>query len=211
MPELAARGHDALAVDLPIQHASATFEDYAAVVVDAAAHLTGDVVVVGHSLGALTAVLVAAHRPTTATVLLCGVTPNLHGHPWDDAPPAELPGALDALECADDGTTHWSDAEAATRAFYGACTAEDADWAFAHLRPMNVNGLWASPYPLTEWPDTRMVAICCTDDAVVGPEFARVTCKERLGIEALEMPGDHSPFLAAPARLADLLVEVALP
>ena len=75
---------------------------------------------------------------------------------------------------------------------------------------MNVNGLWASPYPLTQWPETRMTAICCTDDLVVSPEFARVTCKKRLGIDVVEIPGDHSPFLADPARLADALVDVAL-
>ena len=210
VPELAARGHDSLAVDLPIHDATATFEDYASVVVDAAAHLTEDVVVVGHSLGAMTAVLVAARRPALATVLLCGLTPNLNGHPWDDAPAAELPGALDALQLTDDGSTYWSDTAAATRAFFGGCSAEDAAWACAQLRPMNVNGLWASPYPLTAWPETRLAAVCCTDDAVITPEFARVTCKERLGIDAVEIPGDHSPFLADPARLAAVLVDVAL-
>jgi len=34
-------------------------------------------IVVGHSLGAMVAPLVAAIRPTKAVVLLCGVVPNL--------------------------------------------------------------------------------------------------------------------------------------
>jgi pimeloyl-ACP methyl ester carboxylesterase len=211
IPELAQRGHDSLAVDLPIEYASATFEDYAAVVVDAAAHVTDDVVVVGHSLGAMTAVLVAAHRPTIALVLLCGITPNLDGHPWDGAPQAEQPGVMDPIARDDDGTSRWTDAEAATRAFFGTCTAEDAAWACAHLRPMNVNGLWASPYPLRAWPDTRIAAISCTDDAVVSPEFVRVTCTERLGVVPVEIPGDHSPFIRDPAGLADLLADLAVP
>jgi len=33
---------------------------------------------------------------------------------------------------------------------------------------------------------------------------------ERLGIEAIEIAGDHSPFLARPAELARLLHEVAV-
>ena len=68
IPELAARGHDAIAMDLPVEDGSATFEDYASVVIEVAASATDDVVLVGHSLGSMVIPLVAAARPVAATV-----------------------------------------------------------------------------------------------------------------------------------------------
>src|SRR5690242_17823573 len=88
VPELAAAGHQSVVMDLPIEDPSATFEDYASVVVDAAAGAGAgsgsDVVVVGHSLGSMVIPLVAARRPVSALVFLCGVIPKFGGSPWDD-------------------------------------------------------------------------------------------------------------------------------
>ena len=209
VPELEARGHQAVTMDLPARDGTATFDDYAKVVVEAAADVPGEVVVVGHSMGAMTAPLVVAQRPVSALVLLCGLTPNLSGQPWDDAPPMERPGTYDGLVTHPDGSTSWRDVETVTAGLYGRCAPDDAAWVFAHLRAQASTGLWGSPYPLTEWPDVRTVAICCTDDAAITAEFVTVTCRERFGVEAVEIPGDHSPFLADPARLADLLVDLA--
>ena len=69
VPALAARGHDAVVMDLPAEDGTATLDDYATVVEAAAAHVTDDVVVVGRSLGAPTAPVVASRRPTKALVL----------------------------------------------------------------------------------------------------------------------------------------------
>ena len=61
VPELVARGHDATGVDLPTGDDDAGFAEYA----DAAVAASGDAdVVVGQSMGAYTAALVAARlRP----------------------------------------------------------------------------------------------------------------------------------------------------
>jgi pimeloyl-ACP methyl ester carboxylesterase len=210
VPELGARGHDAVTMDLPVSDGTATLSDYAHVVTEAAAGPTGEVVLVGHSLGAMTVPLVAARRPAAAMVLLCGVTPNLHGLPWDDAPRSDAPGAFDPLVAMPDGSAVWPDAASAAAAFYNAARPEDADWAFERLRPQNSSSLWTAPYPLTAWPQVRTAAVCCTDDRVIQPEFVRVTCRERLGVEPVEMAGDHSPFLSSPGELAELLVSLAL-
>jgi pimeloyl-ACP methyl ester carboxylesterase len=204
-PELATRGHEVIAMDLPCDDGTATFTDYANVVVDAAKSVDGEVVLVGHSLGAMTIPLVAARRPVSLMVLLCGVTPNLHGSPWDGVPQMEVPGTFDGLVSHPDGSTTWPDVASASTAFYGAADPADAAWAFERLRPQNSTSLWTGPYPLTEWPVVETVAVCCTDDRTVRPEFVRVSCQERLGIEPVEIPGDHSPFLSAPAELAELL------
>jgi pimeloyl-ACP methyl ester carboxylesterase len=205
VPELKARGHDSVVMDLPAEDGTATLDDYAAVVLESAAHLDGPGVVVGHSLGALTAPIVAARRPTQALVLLCGVTPNLHGMPWDDAPPMNTPGVYDGTESLPGGASARRDAESATKAFYSQCTEQDAAWAAARIRPQNSTGIWAAPYPLTAWPDVPTHAICCTGDDAITAEFVTATVRDRFGIEATEIPGDHSPFLRDPAGLADLL------
>jgi pimeloyl-ACP methyl ester carboxylesterase len=208
--ELVRRGHQTIAMDLPCDDGTATFNDYADVVLDAASSVPDEVVLVGHSLGAMTLPLVAARRTVSAMVLVCGVTPNLHGEPWDDMPQMDAPGTFDALVSHPDGSTTWPDLASATAAFYGAAQPADAAWAFARLRPQNSTSLWAAPYPLTEWPKVSALAICCTDDATVRPEFARASCRDRLGIEPIEIPGDHSPFLSSPAELAALLLTRAL-
>ena len=205
VPELSKRGHDSVVMDLPAEDGTATLVDYAAVVLEAAAHVTDDAVVVGHSLGALTAPVVAARRPAKALVLLCGVTPNLTGKPWEDAPPMDRPGAYDGLETRPDGASAWRDVESAVAALYAQCDPADAAWAAARLRPQNSTGVWASPYPLDAWPDVATHAICCTGDNAITAEFVSATCKQRIGIDAIEIPGDHSPFLRDPAGLADLL------
>jgi hypothetical protein len=40
-------------------------------------------------------------------------------------------------------------------------------------------------------------------------EFSRAVTQPRLGVEPIEIPGGHSPFVARPAELADLLDQLA--
>jgi pimeloyl-ACP methyl ester carboxylesterase len=208
VPELEALGHGATAVDLPFDDGKATFDDATHIAVDAVPAVD-DLVVVGHSLGAMVAPLVAARVPVSSWVLLCPVIPNLNGMPWDDAPNPNR-GDIYLTETNPDGSTRWPTLELATRAFYADCSPEDAAWAYERLRTMNARSLWDRPYPLTEWPAGRRVVIASPDDAAITIEFVRHVSPERLGIEAIEIAGDHSPFLARPAELARLLHEVAV-
>jgi pimeloyl-ACP methyl ester carboxylesterase len=206
VPALRSRGHDAVAMDLPAGDGSATYTDYAHAVLRAMEHVDGPVTLVGHSLGAMTVPVVASMRPVETTLLLCGVTPNLSGQPWDDAPPMEVPGAYDALVAHPDGATSWPTLESATQSLYGECAPADAAWAFSLLRKQSSTGLWADAYPLTEWPQTRFAAVCCASDRAITAEFVKHTVRERLGIDAVEIPGDHSPFLRDAEGLADVLI-----
>ena len=74
MPHLERLGARAIAVDLPCDDVTAGTEAYAAHVLDALP-ASGDVVLVGHSLGGLTIPLVAAARPVRALVFLCALLP----------------------------------------------------------------------------------------------------------------------------------------
>lgn len=207
-PELEARSHRTVAMDLPVDDGSATFEDYAAAVLDACPADLADVVLVGHSLGAMVLPLVEAARPPALSVSLCGVIPNLGAAPWDDAPPMAREGAF-ATEQRPDGATVFPTVESAVASFYGDCTDADAAWAFARLRPQNSSSLWDRAYPVAVLPDVRRAAVVGIDDAAVTLEFSRAVTRDRLGVDPVEIPGDHSPFLARPGELADVLDRLA--
>jgi DNA-binding NarL/FixJ family response regulator len=74
-PALREYGHDPVAVDLPKEDPSAGWSEYADTVVQAVGD-GGDLVVVGHSLGAFTAPLVCARRPVELIVLVAGMIPS---------------------------------------------------------------------------------------------------------------------------------------
>jgi hypothetical protein len=108
-------------------------------------------------------------------------------------------------ETLEDGSSVFRTFESARFTFYADCEPQDARWAFQRLRTQNSRRLWDRPYPLRDLPETRRAAIAALDDAAVTIEFSRAITKPRLGVDLIEIPGDHSPFLARPRELADLL------
>ena len=74
VPELVARGHDALAIRLPADDDSAGWTEYADAVVAALADRP-DVVVVAASMGGFTAPIVCSRRPVELLVLLNAMIP----------------------------------------------------------------------------------------------------------------------------------------
>jgi pimeloyl-ACP methyl ester carboxylesterase len=208
LPELAARGQDAVAVDLPGDDPAAGCAEYAAVVCDQLRTAGDDVVLVGHSLGGLTIPLVAAARPVRALVFLCGLIPvpgiGVNDQLRDGAKIFQ-PGFGSATQRDEAERSFWPDPDAAIAALYGDCPRSLADAAVARLRPQaRKPSVEASP--LAAWPDVPSVSVLCRDDGAIDPAWSRQAARERLGVAALELDGHHSPFLSRPAELADLLV-----
>jgi pimeloyl-ACP methyl ester carboxylesterase len=183
---LVARGHDALAPDLPFHDPSASFAARlrpALLAIDSAA----DLVVVGHSMAHSYAPFVAATQPAALLVHLCpGVGPLRHGFPW----PASRP----------DGTSVW-DPSAAIEAMYPRLQPEIARALARRLRPMA---------PAPDQPDANhapvaTVVICAAEDELFDPASERSIARETLGIEPVEIPGGHFPMAEDPHALADLL------
>ena len=84
------------------------------------------------------------------------------------------------------------------------CPPEIAREAFRRLRPEpGVLGKEASP--LGAWPDVPSAYIVCADDRTATPAWARRAARERLGVEPIEIPGGHCPFLSRPRHLAEAL------
>ena len=66
----------------------------------------------------------------------------------------------------------------------------------------------SQPYPLERLPGVEYVAIRTREDVAVSAEWTHWTAQNRLGgIEPIELPGRHSPMLARPAAVANLLLE----
>jgi pimeloyl-ACP methyl ester carboxylesterase len=203
VPHLTDKGHTAVTVDLPLDDPHARFEDYATAILRAAeGH--ADAVLVGHSLGGVSVTYAGLERDFRAIIYLCPVLPDVVGMPHDDEPPQSEEGAYDALQRHPDGSHSWPSIEAATAAMYASCPPERAAAAFARLRPQQT-GMWADVQPLPKWPDARKELVFCTDDRMLNREWQRYVAERWLRCEPVELPGDHSPMIALPAQLADVL------
>lgn len=209
--ELEALGHRAVAVDLPCEDWDAGLEDNAAVVTAALDGAGPDSVLVGHSLGGITIPVVAARRAIARLVFLCALLPE-PGRSLDETIRADrsvvtaewvnMPGVVHP-----DGSASW-EPDVAIDALYHDCPEDLARWAASRLRRQ----VWTTsrePCPLERWPDIPSSYILCTEDKAFVPDWSRRVARERLGVEAIELPGGHSPMLARPRQLAEVLSQLA--
>ena len=208
--ELGRRGHQTVTMDLPVADGQATFVDYRDAVLAAwpTPSAGQEITLVGHSLGAMTVPLVAAERPVSSSVYLCPVVPNPPGMPWDDAPAMGAPDAY-VTTTRDDGSVVFDSLDEAVTTFYNRCDPEAAASAFARLQPQNSKSLWDRPYPLAQLPPGPRMVIAGLHDHAITPAYLHAACSPRLGVDPVEIDTDHSPFLSAPAALADLLESAA--
>jgi pimeloyl-ACP methyl ester carboxylesterase len=210
-PELEKLGHRGVAVDLPYEDRNAGLDDNAAVVVAALEDGGEDVILVGHSLGGISIPVVTAHRPVSRLVFLGAFVPE-PGRSLDETIRsdqgvfsegwAEMPRVVHP-----DGSASW-EADAAVAVLYHDCPEDMARWAASRLRRQ----VWTTtkePCPLERWPDIPSSYILCTGDKLIAPDWSRRVARERLGVEAIELPGGHSPMLSRPRHLAEILTHLA--
>ncbi len=162
----------------------------------------GDVVLVGHSLGGLTIPLVADDRRVRHLVYLAAMLPEIGGSVAAGERQTAR-GLGRGLVQHEDGSSSWDPAAAVAR-LYPDSPPERAAWAAARLRRQHWRAM-DEVTPLTAWPDVPTTYVRCADDAVIDAGWAGRAVPDRLGVEPVVLPGDHSPFLSRPADLADLL------
>lgn len=205
-PELERQGHRVTAVDLPISDPAAGTAAYASTVVDSIDD-AGETVLVGHSMAGLVLPLVAAQRPVRRIVFLAAMLPipgrSLADQRRDE--PLDSRTVPTTSEWTDLGDDVWMVGPAtATEIFYHDAPPALAQWASARLRPQAYRYM-SEPSPLAEWPDVERDCIVCRDDRAIDPDWGRGAARDRLGVEAIEIDGGHSPFLTRPAELAAVL------
>ena len=205
IPELASRGHDALAVDMPVDEPKAAWNEYA----DAISNVIDDVpvVLVGHSLAGHVIPIVAERAPVQTTVFLGAGLPIAESFAalMQEQPEHFRPGLVQKMRFADDGATTW-DTEDAIEIFYNDCGRTDAEAAVAQLRKQYMNHI-DQPYPLEKFPNAPSTYIVCARDEAITPAWQRRVPAE-LGMDMVEIDASHSPFWSRPADLADILASL---
>jgi len=209
-PELERFGHRVTTVDLPISDPTLGALDYASAIEDAL-DPGRDPMLVGHSMAGLVIPLVAARRPIRKLVFLAAMLPSPGKSAKDQRSVEHIDGALSPVHAqwTDLGDDVWMvGPKTATELFFHDAPAAVARWATQRLRPQSYRVL-TEITPLTAWPEVECRAIVCRDDRTINPVWVRSSARERLGVEAIEIGGGHSPFLTRPAELARLLDTMA--
>ena len=214
-PLLSQAGHDVVAPQLPSDDGSADFDAYADVVCTALLECDDDVVVVAHSLAGATGPLIPARRPVRHLVYLCAAIPepglSLIDQ-WQAAPDMVssdfADGWLQGLSEPDEQMRNvWVDFDFAQRVFYADCDDATVAAAIDHLRPQAAHP-WMAPCSLTEHPPVSCTSVVCSDDRVVNPVWSKRIASD-IGAEIVDLPGHHSPMLAQPWAVADVLLRIA--
>jgi pimeloyl-ACP methyl ester carboxylesterase len=188
--ELRARGHETVAMDLPIEDDTAGLSAYADTVIDAISDRT-DLVVVAQSFGGYVAPLVCARVPVDMLVLVAGMVP--------------APGESAEEMFANTGYEHEEQEDnSALAVFYHDVPPDLASEALAKGRTQSETP-GREPWPLAAWPDVPTRYLLCRDDRFFPAEWVRRVVRERLGFTPDEIDGGHCPALSRPKELADRL------
>ena len=212
VPEMERRGHKVIALELPSDDPSATFSTYADVVVRAMEVEPAGAVLVAHSMAGLSVPIAASRLPVRALVFMCGLiaAPGRSlVDQFQDQPDMLVAGYGSGLsEPDDERRRQWLDFEAARITLYGDCDDAVARAAFDRLRPQ-AEDTYFEPCPLVGLPDIEYAYIMGSEDRLVNPEWSREAAATRLGVQPIELPGGHSPFLARQGALAEILHQYA--
>jgi hypothetical protein len=184
--ELAARGHDVVVPELPVEDDSAGLNEYAAVVVDAIG-ARGPVIVVAQSFAGYVAPIVCTRVPASLLVLVAGMIP--------------LPGesAEEMFE-----RTAWHAEPGGDRSdlavFYHDVPPVLAAAALARGRRQSATP-GAQPWPLAAWPEVPTRHLLCRRDRFFPAAWLRGVVRDRLHLEPDEIDSGHTPALSRPGEL----------
>jgi pimeloyl-ACP methyl ester carboxylesterase len=202
--ELARRGDEAVAVDLPGADPNAGLDEYRDLIVASARAIGTPVVLVAQSLGAFSAPLACEHVAVERMVLVNAMIPQ----------PGETAGGWW-------GAVGWREgaADSARRDGRPAPDVNDLETLFFHDLPLELveimrappaaaaegPAVFTQPWPLSGWPDVVTTVLAGRDDRLFPIELQRRVARERLGLGVQELPGGHLLALSQPSALADHL------
>jgi pimeloyl-ACP methyl ester carboxylesterase len=192
-------GHRVLTPDLPLHDPAAGYAERARPAIEALASTPAPVVVVGHSLAAGIAPIVAEGAGAAIVIYLCPAPSGPFA--GIDVEVAPLRRAF-ALPPADEhGASVW-DAERAVETMYARLPTDRARALAKRLRPGS-----SAPdrYPLSGHPHLPGELILATEDEFFDPEWSRRVASAVLHTEPIEIATGHFPMIEAPAELARLI------
>ncbi len=200
VPLLERASHEAIPIDLPGDDDGAGLRGYADIIMAAIGGRRG-VVLVGYSLGAFSAAIVAQRVALKAIVFVNAMVPN--------------PGETAAAWW---DNTGWSTARVDAAQRKGYPIEFDLETYFLH----DVDPLVAAegePYQRVEsdttfgdacnfatWPAVPIHVVAGADDRFFPVEFQQRVARDRLGVDVDVLPGGHLMPISQPKALADYLV-----
>ena len=199
VPELRRRGHQAIAVDIAENDPALGLPEYAQIVDRAIGGQPG-VVLVAQSLAGFTAPMVS--RPVAMIVLLNAMIPEPGETPgeWWDAT-----GSIKARRAADEAVDRSGEFDIETHFLHDLSTEARAVLAAAGPPREPADTPFRQPCAFRHWPDVPVKVLIGAGDRFFPAEFQHRLAKNRLGIDADEIPGGHLVALSNPAGLADRL------
>ena len=227
IPYLEAQGHKAVAMDLPIENASANLSQFADVVLKVLPKTDDDIVLVGHSMAGTVIPLVAEAHQVRQLVFLTALLPcpgtstldqfshhleseYLKSLNYEPREPSKLeqfhdePDLFNPISVGKD----FSDEAVLRELFYHDCQPDVMQWALSKSRSQRSMAYIFEVNPLKSLPNVEYKYIVCTDDRIISPVWSRYAARKRLGVDAIELPGGHCPHLSCPAHLGSVLTNI---
>lgn len=210
IPELQALGHSARAIDLPgsgddaTPLAEVTLDAYAEAITAA---LGEDTVLLGHSAAgfAITAAAERAPERIARLIYLCAYLPEPGRSIIDLRKDALVQPLKGALAKTPDGLGYTVDPAIAPKVFYQDCTQEVQAYAVPRLGPQAIAPQVAALNVSENSSRLPKSYILCENDATIPPAHqAAMTAGWPRG-DVHRIATGHSPFFAAPDRLAALI------
>ncbi|MEC5398740.1 alpha/beta fold hydrolase [Uliginosibacterium sp. H1] len=204
-PKLEARGHEVVPVALPAADDSAGLPEYT----NAVLRVLGNrdpkyVVLVAQSMGGFTAPLVCESVPVRALVLVNAMIPK----------PGERPGEwfVSTGQTEAKREQNVRDGRSADApfdplaGFFHDVPRSVTDEALARGESKQSENVFASPCTFRAWPAIPIHVLVARDDRFFPAAFQQRVVRERLGIEAEQLPGGHLVALSQPDELAARLL-----
>jgi pimeloyl-ACP methyl ester carboxylesterase len=204
VPLLLQRGHSAVPVDLPYDDDQVDQCDYADVVVAAIRNAERPLIVVGQSMSAFTAVLVAERVSVDELILVAPMIPapgESPGQWWGNVGHEDAKRTQDLL----DGR----DPDAATdtlELFFHDVPADLRDEALAREQTRLSDTAFGPQWDAVRWPDVPVRVIAGRHDRLFPLAFLTRLANDRLGVEPEKVDSGHLPALVCPSELAELLL-----
>jgi pimeloyl-ACP methyl ester carboxylesterase len=218
VPLLEAKGHRALAPDLPghgddrTPAASVTLKNYVTRICEVAAAQSEPVILVGHSLGGVAITQAAENCPAkiAALVYTCAFLPR-NGDSlmtWARQDPESMvnPRTMDPQP---DGTIKFK-LEFSRDAFYANCSSEDIQFAQPRLLAQ-AGAPFETPVETSaeRWGKIPRYYIECARDRAITLALQRAfqihsPCRQTFSLDT-----DHSPFFSTPEKLVEILSLIA--
>jgi pimeloyl-ACP methyl ester carboxylesterase len=192
-------GHRALTPDLPLHDPAAGSAERARPAIEALESAEPPVAVVGHSLAAGIAPIVAARTGATIVIYLCPAPTGPFADVDVEIAPVRRTFSLPPTD--EHGASVW-DAEVAVETIYARLPRDIARALADRLRP---GSSAPNRYQLGGHPDLPGRLILATEDELFDPEWSRRVASAVLRTEPIEITAGHFPMLEAPAELARLL------